>query len=512
LAATRRPHRALPSKKRVRIRSWGALAGLAVTVLAVVDCRPSTPAVERPLRIAINGGPAGFDPHAAELSSLSLLRNLYDALTAFDAGDRIGPALATSWENPDELTWIFHLRQGVEFHNGRPFTSRDVLWSFARARRAASEIAPLLVAIDKVIAVNDYTVKITTFRAFPILLNKVAFVFIVPDGTPAEIRQPVGTGPYRLTGVGPESRLHLRAFGRYWGGTPGEPTVEFLPIPKPESRVQGLLSGDLDVIEDPSLADFDRLHSSPGCRPVEQLSLGVAYLSLNENRKPFSDPRVRRALSLALDRRDLAKTVLHGTVRPLGEMVSRNVFGYDPEIAVPQRDLAQAARLLASAGYAKGLDVQLQTREGRGQEVDAIVAQLAAAGIRARIVERPLEQFTPDADISFASWFCLSADASDFLDTLAHSAIPAKGYGTGNLAAYHNAQVDGLIEASATTLDLVNRQHRLQLAMRALLADDVYVPLYSHPLLYATRDNIEWQPRGDSLILANTIHRRLADR
>lgn len=485
-------------------------AALAVAACCAVHCdRPASPG--RPLRIALNSGPFTLDPHAGELLSLSVLRNLYDSLTTFDAGNRVGPGLAESWENPDELTWIFHLRRGVSFHDGREFTARDVLFSFDRARQApASEIGTYLVAIASLRALDPHTVEIVTRRPDPILLNKIAFVMIVPAGSPRVIVRPVGTGPYRLAVHEPGKRLALRAFERYWGGTPPpEPAVEFLPLADPDSRVRGLLDGDLDIVAEPRFADVERIRAARGCRIAKQArSLGVTYLVVRGDRQPLDDLRTRRALSLALDRGALVRQALHGEGVPLGQMVTYNVFGFAPDIPPPAPAPATARALLAAAGHAGGLDLTLQSRPGVRPEVDALAQQLLSAGIRVRALERPLEEFSADADVSFASWFCLSGDASDFFDAMAHSSSPRGGYGTANFVHYQNRPLDALIENSEATLDLLARRAELEHAMHVLMSDGVFIPLYSTPLVYGIRDTIDWRPRSDDLILVNTIRRR----
>ncbi|HEV3073154.1 MAG TPA: ABC transporter substrate-binding protein [Thermoanaerobaculia bacterium] len=487
-----------------------AWVALAAAVVFTAHCRRPAPLPERPLRIALDGAAFTLDPHAGELLTLSVLRNLYDSLTAFDAGNRVGPALAESWENPDELTWIFHLRRGVSFHDGRELTARDVLFSFERARRApTSEIGSYLVAIEKVLALDPHTVEITTRRPDPILLNKVAFVLVVPAGSPPVIVRPVGTGPYRLVAHEPGKRLALRAFERYWGGAPPERAVELLPVPDPDARVKGLLDGDLDIVEEPGFADLARIRAAPGCRIARQArSLGVTYLLLRSDRRPLDDLRTRRALSLALDRGELVRTALHGEGVPIGQMVTGNVFGFAPDIRPPAASPATARALLAAAGHAGGLDLELQIRAGARPELDALARQLLSAGIRVHARARPVEEFSPDAEVSFASWFCLSGDASDFFDAMAHSPTADSGYGAGNFIHYRNRELDALIEDSESALDLLARRTQLEHAMHVLMADFVFIPLYSAPILYGTRDTVDWQPRSDHLILVNTIRRR----
>jgi peptide/nickel transport system substrate-binding protein len=499
-----------------RYRDFAALLiAAALVALPAAGCgqRPASPG--RPLRVALYDDPLTLDPHLRnELLTFSVLHNVYEARTAFDAGTKIGPALAQSWENPSELTWIFHLRPDVRFHDGREFTAQDVVWSFDRARNSPrSNVSNYLVAIDKVLALDPHTVQITTLRPYPILLNKLAFVLIVPAGAPIEIRRPVGTGPYRLSAYEVGKRIELAAFDRYWGGVPAEAKVEFLPITDGRARVQRLLDGELDVVQEPHLADLGRIRAAPGSRVIEQDSLGVIYLLVRRDRPPFGDLRVRRAIHLALDRDALVKDALNGEGAPVGQMVDRNVFGYAPDLVPPARDLARARQLLMEAGFPDGLDLDLYTRSGRHAEGEVVRRQLLAAGIRVRLIERSWADLFPQVlagkvDFYLGGWFCLSGDASDFFDAMVHSREGSPGYGASNFNHYVNPALDAIVEQSGSTLDLLTRRGQLQHSMRLLMDDLAFIPLYSPAVVFGARDDIEWQLRHDGLILANTIRRR----
>jgi peptide/nickel transport system substrate-binding protein len=514
---------ATTSERRGRRRHALVLAAaLAAGSLLGVGCgcsaaRPSPQS--RPLRIVLHSDPLTMDPHLRnEIVTISVLRNMYEALTAFDAGVRVQPALAESWENPNELTWIFHLRRGVRFHDGHELTARDVLWSFDRARNSpASNVGNYLVAVAQVSARDPYTVEITTTRPYPILLNKLAFVCIVAAGAPAEIRQPIGTGPYRLAAYEPGRRLLLRAFDGYWGGAPPERDVELLPEADAASRVALLLAGQVDLVQDPGAAGVERIRAAPGCRVLHRDSLSVAFLLLRRDRPPFTDERVRRALQVALDRRALVAEALHGEGVPVGQMVSRNVFGYAPSILPAPPDLAQARALLAAAGFPGGIYLEVQFRPGRRPEMEAIRRQLLAAGIRVRLTERPWADLfasilAGDVSFYFGAWVCLSGDASDFFDAMAHSRDGSRpgGYGASNFNHYVNPPLDAAIEASASTVDVQTRRAELARCMRALMDDLAFIPLYSPAVVFGARRDVEWQPRRDGLVLAEAIRRRPA--
>jgi peptide/nickel transport system substrate-binding protein len=505
----------------IRPRRRAGARGLAAAVLAAAGvagavlhgCARPAAAPARPLRIAVHSDPLVLDPHLRnEALTYGVLRNVYEGLTAFDSQMHVGPALAASWENPNDLTWVFHLRPGVRFHDGRTMRAADVTFSLQRARTLpASNFGSYLVAVRQVRAIDEHTVELTTERPYPILLNKLAFVLVVPAGSPPEIRSPVGTGPYRFVAYRPGVRLELASFAGYWGGPPAEERVQFLPVPDVGERVARLARGELDVIQEPSPDYAERIRSAPGCRLLEQESQTVNHLQLDAGHPPLSDRRVRQAVSLALDRRALVRAALHGHGRPLGQMVGRTVFGYAPDIAPPERDLAAARRLLAAAGHAEGLDLDLAFRAGRRAE--EIRRELAEAGIRVRLQERPWGELyrrllAHQVAFYFGSVLAPSADASDIFDALVHSRDAALGYGDSNFTRYRNPALDALIQESGATLDMIARRRQLERCMHLLMDDFTFIPLYTASLLYGVRDDLDWQPRPDGFMLAREIRRR----
>jgi len=497
---------------RVSVRR-GLFLLLALAVLGVGGCSPTPPATE-PLRIALYSDPLTLDPHRRnELLTFAVLRNLYEALTEFDAGAKVGPGLAESWENPSDLRWVFRLRHGVRFHDGRELTAEDVRFSFERARTLpASNVGSYLVAIESVRVVDRYTVEVATTQPYPILLNKLAFVLIVPAGSPETIEKPVGTGPYRLESYTPGKRLALAAFADYWGGAPAEPRVEFVPEPNITARVELLLNGQVDILQEPGPENLARIRAAPGCRVMAQDSLGSIFVLLRSDRPPFSDPRVRRAIDLALDRRALVDRVLHGEGTPLGQMVSHNVFGYLTGLEAPTPDLPRARALLTEAGFPGGLDLELDFRTGREHEAEGVRDQLAAVGVRLRLVEVPwgeLYQRLLAGDVSFylGGFFCLSADASDLFDAMAHTRDAVRGYGSNNFNRYSNPPLDRIIEESSRNLDLMDRRRSLERCMRLLMDDLSFIPLYSPSVIFGVRNDVDWSLRRDGLILARTIRR-----
>ena len=483
----------------------------ALAALAFGACSPAAPRPARPLRIAYPAGPFSLDPHRHnEAISATILHHLYESLTTFDARLNLVPQLAESWDNPNDLTWRFHLRPDVHWHDGRPFTAADVVFSLDRIRRAGTgqEFQAFLVAVDQVRAIAPLLVEITTRRPYPILLNKLAFVSIVPAGSPDEITSPVGTGPYRFVRRTLGDGIEVEAFPGYWGPRPAETRVELLGMPDPETRRTGLARGDIDIGIDP--AGGESAANGHGYRVLAQDSLVVAYLAFSAGTPPFDDRRVRQAVSLALDRELLVRRALRGRGTPLGQMVGRNVFGYVPGLAPPERDVAAARRLLAEAGHPEGIDVTLEARFGRG--ANEVAQELAEAGIRAQVIERPWKEMYPRVEAGkvpfyLGAFFYPSADASDFFDVIAHTLDRSTGYGSNNTIGFSDPALDRLIETSGMSLDMLSRRVELERCMRRVMEDLPYVPLYAPHSLFGVRDGIRWRPRVDGQILAQEIVR-----
>lgn len=500
-------------------KSWELAAGLAVGLIAVglVACAAPPPAPQppsRPLRLAIHSEPLSLDPHFHnEALTFSVLRNVYEALTTFGPSMNVLPALAERWENPDDVTWRFVLRDGVRFHDGRPLTATDVVASLERARRhPRTGFSSYLVAVREIRAVDPRTVELVTVRPYPILLNKLAFVMVVPADAPGdeEIREPIGTGAYRLVSSRPGAGVELERFAGYWRELPAEPRVELLPIPDPEERVRRLLAGEVDLIEDLPASSAPRLQAAPCCRVASLDSLLVEYLVTRPDRPPFDDPRVRRAVDLALDRRRLVDQVLGGFGAPLGQIVGRNVFGHDPEMLPTERDLDAARTLLVEAGYPDGLDVELELRAGRAHET--LVAQLAEAGIRVTVRARPWAEVYARLEAGEVGFYlggviAVSADASDIFDSMVHTRDPEHGYGQNNFFGYANPELDALVQSSGVALDMLERRAELRRGLRLLAADRVYLPLYTAHEIYGVRRDLEWEPRGDGFLGVSEMRR-----
>lgn len=488
-----------------RVAACLAFACLAVACLAA-GCAEE-PAPRRPLRIGVHGDPSSLDPHLqSEVIAQWVLGNVYDTLVAFDVNMGLEPALAERWENPSDRVVRFHLRGGVTFHDGRPLTAADVEFTLERARHhPRSRSAGALVGIDEVRVIDPRTLEVRTAAHYPILLNKLAFLHVVPAGAPEEIEHPVGTGPYRLTAYERGRRVVLEAYSAHWRGAPAVPRAEYYFVSDPRARLERLLAGELDVVDDLAPGDVARLEETPGFQVRSRSGLVVTYLQMSPAVPPFDDPRVRQALDLALDREALVREVLRGHGLPVGQMVSPNIYGYAPELGPPPPDRDAARRLLAAAGHAGGLELTLEFREGQ-RSLEPLRRQLADVGVTLALVGRPWSEMYPrlqSGAVPFylGGWVCTAGDASDFLDMKAHSYDPGRGYGVSNSNRYSNRELDALIE-QAGTMRMEARLEVLERALRTIAGDHVFLPLYTPSDLYGAREELRWTPRQDGRVYA----------
>jgi peptide/nickel transport system substrate-binding protein len=493
------------------MRGRGARTVLLLGAL-LPGCGRETGSGHLPLRIAIYDAPRTLDPHQeSEFVSFAIASHVYEGLTRLDGDLKVGPALAERWESPDALRWHFRIRQGVRFHDGRVLTADDVVASLERARRhPRSDWTSYLVAVDRVHAIDPLTVEVVTRQPYSLLLQKLSYILIVPRDAPERIEHPLGTGPYRLLGPPSRQRVVLRAFEGYWGPPPAESVVHFEVEPSLDRVLQARPEEQPDIVQAVGPEDAAAIERTPGYALVTRPGVTTDYLQLRISRPPFSDPRARLAVHLGVDRDALVREVLGGRGRAANQLVGPAVFGFDPSLPPLGRDVAEARRLLAAAGYAGGLELDLEFRQGR--RVTALVAQLAEIGVRARprpqaYAELVTRLAADEVDMYYGGAMAGTGDASDLLDNLLHSRTADRSLGENNSIGYRNPVLDGLIESAARQGARAERRATLQRCLRLALDELPLVPLVVPEDVYGVREGIEWRPRLDGRVLGVEVRR-----
>ena len=473
---------------RRRLSQLLGLAVLALGVLVVAGCGSKQRA---PLAVTLDRFPTTLDPHHHnEIVDWSLLCNFYDALDRFSSEMKIEPDLAASWSFLGDDRIRFVLRRGVRFADGSECTSADVVASFERALHDPhSRIRHQLFDLRSVKADGLDAVIIQTNGPAPTLLNRLAFVFIVPRAAAAlpEITAPLGTGPYRFVERRRDGSIVAQGWPS-WRGTPAIRDVVFSFVENEEERSSKFLAGGVDVsarLVEGVLADVDRaqgLRIEPQPSLVVQLLVVAPGAATGDTRRALADPRVRRAMLLAIDRTEIVNKIFRGNGAVASQYVHPVVFGYDPAITPVPHDLPRARQLLAEAGFAKGFSVELAHGSLPPEYVAALVTDLGRIGIRVHATRYTLGGLLRRAragEVPLVTYgrACTTGDASEFLDSCVHSRSEARGLGLENFSGISDPETDALIEAADRELNPALRLALLQRAQRRVLETLPILPL-----------------------------------
>ena len=491
-------------------RGWSLLPLALALVLAAPlgACRGEG---SRVLVVGVNQHPLTLDPHHHnDAGTWAVLCNFYEGLVSFSADLKIEPALAESWENVDPTHWRFHLRRDVRFHHGELLRAADVVASLERARTdPRSAIRHHLLGVTRMVAQDDLTVMVETDGPRPTLLNRLAFVFVVPasDARLPEITEPNGTGPYRVVRHDAPDWLLARAFPG-WRGLAEIRDVKFLFNADNHQLFKRFLAGGIDVMRqlpDEQLGEL-RTFSHLRAEPQPRLVVQSLVISVPQGDSPaaraLADLRVRRAILLGCNRQRLAGEVFRGAADVPSQYVHPAVFGYDPAVKVAPYDPGEARSLMAQAGFANGFDVTIHHTPLQAAMIPVIVADLGQIGIRATVHEVQWDQLMNlmregKTEIAPFGWSCITGDAGDFLTSCAHSPSPSLGLGRDNYARFRDARVDSLIEEAEREFDSGKRLLLLQEAQRRTLEMLPYVPLIERMMFLGASDRVEIVRRYD---------------
>ena len=374
--------------RRVCAAAGGLLAG-ALTATAAA-------AAGGVLVLGVPLEPPNLDPTSGAAAAVDevVYGNVFEGLTRITQNGRVAPALAESWEvSPDGLTYLFRLRRGVRFQDGTAFDAEDVKFSLDRVRAPDSTNAQkaLFEPIVEVAVVDRYTVRLSLSRpaaALPLVLGWGDAVIVARESAATNASKPIGTGPYRFTQWRRGDSLRLDRNPDYWGPKPSVPAVVFKFISDPTAAFSAMKAGDIDAFPNyPAPENVAQFRSDPRFQVVVGSTEGKMILAMNNRRAPFNDPRVRRALSHAVDRRAVIEGAMFGYGAPIGSHYSRQSPGYVDLTGLYPHDHPRAKALLADAGYPNGFTavLRLPPRAYARRSGEVIAAQLAAVGVQVRI-------------------------------------------------------------------------------------------------------------------------------
>ena len=482
------------------MRYVAALTAAVALLLSLVGCAPARHVDlgqgSGNLIAAISGEPDQLDPQkTGAYFSFEVLENVFDTLVAPDANLQMKPALATSWETaPDQLTWTFHLRDGVSFHDGTPFTAADVVYSYRRIIDEKLTNADKFSAVTDVRAADEHTVVITLRHPTPNLLTNlggfkgVAIVSRRNVESGQIATHPIGTGPFAFDSQTSGDSIVLKANKSYWGGAPKIPGVTFRFISEPSTALSALQAGEIDWTDAVPPQRVAQLRNDDSIHLAVTASNDYWYLALNEARAPWNDVRVRQAIAYALDRPSIVQATSYGTAAANQLAIPEGNPWYTPYDRY-RDDLDKARELLAQAGARPDrLDLLVTTEYPQTVTAAQVIADnLAPLGITVgiRTVDFATwldEQNNGNFDMLMMGWLG-NIDPDDFYYAQHHTD------GTSNAQKFSDPEVDRLLDAGRVE---TNEQARKQIYAKAatLIADQVsYIYLYNPSVIQA------WSPR-----------------
>ncbi|HKV05637.1 MAG TPA: ABC transporter substrate-binding protein [Candidatus Acidoferrales bacterium] len=447
------------------------------------------------LNFLIESAPINLDPRiGTDAQSEDLDGLMFDGLLARDAQMNPIPDLAESWETPDPQTYVFHLRRGVKFHDGRAFTSADVKFTFDSILSGAVQTPKrgAYQLVDSVKTPDDATVVFhlrEAYASFIWNLTRLA-IGIVPKDAGAEAAQhPIGTGPFRFVSMEPDDEVVLERNPDYFGPAPRIERVRFRIVPEAIVRALELRKGTADVGGVNSLTPdmVLSLAKQPGIVVDDQPGTQLAYIAFNFDDPMLAHREVRQALAYATDRASLIKYLLRGQARPASSLLPPNHWAYEPNVQVYDYDPARAETLLDAAGFPRGSDgvrlrvaLKTSTEESARLLGEALADQWKRVGVALEL--RPLESATLLADIGRGNfqlctlrWLGANNDPDIFDYVFNSKRMPPAGANRGH---YHNPTLDALLDQQRVEMNGDKRKVILSKIQKMVSEDEPYINLW----------------------------------
>ncbi|MGE9294817.1 MAG: ABC transporter substrate-binding protein [Puniceicoccales bacterium] len=510
---------------------------LSAAALFATLCASTVTAQE--LEIGMANVVTSIDPHYYNATPNNNIWNeIFDSLTTLSPNGKVLPDLAVKWEPTGEKTWVFHLREGVTFHDGSPFTAKDVVFTLERAKHVPNSpggFTGYIGMVKSARALDDLTVEITTDRVEPNLPGNLSSLAIVSkavgEGATTNDynsgKAAIGTGPFKFADFRHDEKVDLVRNDNYWGAAPEWEKVTYQMIPSPGARTAAVLSGDVDVIEQPNSQDLDRLRADENTEVVEANGLRIIYIFLNQDEtnpgltdasgnildpNPLRDQRVRKALSISIDRELLADRLMRGTATPNAQWLPEGVFSYSPNIKLQKPDVEKAKALLAEAGYPNGFRAVLNVPADRYPNASSVaqgVAQMwTKIGVRTQVESFPWSTYSKDSygfGLGILGWGNSTFDARSALMNVIGARNEETGFGTSARGNYNNPTLDALTLKALSTIDDTQREALLIEAVDMAMDDVAIIPLYNQKNMWVVRKGLSMPARQFERTLAHEV-------
>ncbi len=450
---------------------------------------------------ALAENPKTLDPALADdMESAKVTVNIFEGLVKYAPGkNKIEPALATGWEvSQDGREWIFTLREDVTFHDGRPFNAEAVKYSVDRQLKAPSDAKMpyakfVFGIVDNVEIIDEYKVGFKLKHLYAPFIHNLAMPFsapIVSPGTEENGENPVGTGPFQYASRG-NNTITLKANTRYWGEAPQLDFIQFKTIPDSSMRIQSLETHAVDIVDDLTHRELEALGGSQVI--VSTTRSDISYMGMFNNKKPFNDPKVRKAVSMAINREKISGELFDGRVKVANGPLPPSVMGYSPELKPYPHNPELARKMLHEAGYTE-LEITLLTYTnerpynpvGGTELAHYIKRDLGEIGIKVNVTSMPWDEyktaiFEQKGSAFLYGWVSDNGDPDNFLYSLFTSSQIEKGL---NTCKYTNSQVDFLLSAAQQEIDPKIREN-MYFQVQQIIIQDAPLVFLNYGMEYA---------------------------
>ena len=516
-----------------------ALVTLTLTAAAAAVALGAAPAFAKTLKWSSASDIPTWDIHSQNNALANGVHAaVYESLFYYNKTFDLEPMLATGYKQLSPTQLRITLRRGVRFHDGAAFNADDAKFSLERAMAKSSNYGVYTQGIERIVKVDESTIDVFTSGPNPVLLRQLTELRMMDQGwaeknkslEPKDIRtkdenfahrNANGTGPFMLKSWEQDVKLVLVKNPGWWGKAETNLTeIVYTPIKSEATRVAALLSGEVDLVLDPSPADLPKLRAASGLKVVDGAENRTIFFGMDQHRdelpgsnvkgkNPLKDVRVRKALYQAIDIQNLHRVTMRGLSQPTGALIAPQVNGWTKKVdARWPYDVEAARRLLAEAGYPGGFEVDFACPNNRyinDEEIcQAVTAMWARIGVKAKLRTLPLATYFPmiqryEASIYMLGWGVPTFDALYSLQSLVRS-VGAQGDGNYNVGRYSNPQMDALVERIKKEVDQKSRNALIEQALLLSHQDVSHIPLHNQVIPWAMKKNIELYHRADNRV------------
>ncbi len=531
------------------LRQFGLATALAVTL--------STPVLAADVVIGIRSEPSSIDPYFHNLGpNNAMLGHIFDRLTDWTPSMQLVGRAAESWNAINDTTWEYKLRKDIKFHDGSDLTVDDIIFSFERADayEGGNSSFRTYTKGKSLKKIDDHTLQIITEAPYPLMPNDTTTVMIMSseatgtgqsgknkgiaakdfnDGTAA-----IGSGPYKFVEWKKGDRIVLEKFDAY-NGPLAQPwdRITFKFIKTEPARVAALLAGDVDMIDNVPTSDIERLKSEPDVALSSGVSNRVIYLHMDQfrdrspfvttkdgepmDKNPLRDARVRKALSMMINRDAIVARVMEGVAIPAGQLLPQGFFGRSDKLEPEKYDPAGARALLEEAGWGDGFGLTIHGPNDRyindARICEAIGQMLSAQGIPTKVETMPKNVYfkraskggadgEPEFSFILVGWGSGTGESSSPLKSLLSTHDKSKGRGASNRGRHSHPEVDAVLTQALATVDDTKRSALLAKATEIAIGENQgIIPLHYQVNTWATRKGLTYGARADERTIGTDL-------